>query len=68
MFQYSRPSQRGVTGNKEKLMANKILKKIQKKLERLDAFHEKEEAIINDIKDMIDEDLEEDFDDNEDKE
>ena len=49
-------------------MANKILKKIQKKLERLDAFHEKEEAIINDIKDMIDEDLEEDFDDNEDKE
>ena len=46
-------------------MANKILKKIQKKLDRLDALHEKEEAIINDIKDMIEEDLEEDFDDDE---
>ena len=49
-------------------MANKILKKIQKKLDRLDALHEKEEAIISDIKEMIDEDLEEDFDDNDDKE
>ena len=49
-------------------MANKILKKIQKKLDRLDALHEKEEAIISDIKEMIDEDLEEDWDDNEDKE
>ena len=49
-------------------MANKILKKIQKKLDRLDALHEKEEAIIGDIKEMIEEDLEEDFDDNDDKE
>jgi len=49
-------------------MANKILEKIQKKLDRLDALHEKEEAIISDIKEMIDEDLEEDFDDNDDKE
>ena len=44
-------------------MANKILKKIQKKLDRLDALHEKEEAIISDIKEMIEEDLEEDWDD-----
>ena len=49
-------------------MANKILKKIQKKLDRLDALHEKEESIINDIKEMIEEDLEEDFDDDEDEE
>ena len=49
-------------------MANKILKKIQKKLDRLDALHEKEEAIISDIKDMIEEDLEEDWDDDEDEE
>ena len=50
-------------------MANKILKKIQKKLDRLDALHEKEEAIISDIKEMIEEDLEEDWDDdNDDKE
>ena len=49
-------------------MANKILEKIQKKLDKLDALHEKEEAIISDIKEMIDEDLEEDFDDNDDKE
>jgi hypothetical protein len=49
-------------------MANKILKKIQKKLDRLDALHEKEEAIISDIKDMIEEDLEDDFDDDEDEE
>ena len=49
-------------------MANKILKKIQKKLDRLDSLHEKEEAIISDIKEMIDEDLEEDFDDDEDEE
>ena len=49
-------------------MANKILEKIQKKLDRLDALHEKEEAIISDIKEMIEEDLEEDFDDNDDKE
>ena len=49
-------------------MANKILKKIQKKLDRLDALHEKEEAIISDIKEMIEEDLEEDFDDDEDEE
>ena len=44
-------------------MANKILEKIQKKLDKLDALHEKEEAIISDIKEMIEEDLEEDFDD-----
>ena len=44
-------------------MANKILEKIQKKLDKLDALHEKEESIINDIKEMIEEDLEEDFDD-----
>ena len=49
-------------------MANKILEKIQKKLDKIDALHEKEEAIISDIKEMIDEDLEEDFDDNDDKE
>lgn len=49
-------------------MANKILKKIQKKLDRLDALHEKEEAIISDIKEMIEEDLEEDWDDDEDEE
>ena len=49
-------------------MANKILKKIQKKLDRLDALHEKEEAIISDIKDMVEEDLEEDWDDDEDEE
>jgi len=49
-------------------MANKILKKIQKKLDRLDALHEKEESIISDIKDMIEEDLEEDFNDDEDEE
>ena len=49
-------------------MANKILEKIQKKLDRLDALHEKEEAIISDIKDMIEEDLEEDWDDDEDEE
>ena len=50
-------------------MANKILKKIQKKLDRLDALHEKEEAIISDIKEMIEEDLEDDWDnDDEDEE
>ncbi len=49
-------------------MANKILKKIQKKLDRLDALHEKEEVIISDIKDMIEEDLEEDWDNDEDEE
>jgi hypothetical protein len=49
-------------------MANKILKKIQKKLDRLDALHEKEEAIISDIKEMIEEDLEEDWDDDKDEE
>ena len=49
-------------------MANKILEKIQKKLDKLDALHEKEESIINDIKEMIEEDLEEDWDDNEDEE
>ena len=49
-------------------MANKILEKIQKKLDRLDALHEKEEAIISAIKDMIEEDLEEDFNYNEDEE
>ena len=49
-------------------MANKILKKIQKKLDRLDALHEKEESIISDIKEMIEEDLEDDFDDDEDEE
>ena len=45
-------------------MANKILKKIQKKLDRLDALHEKEESIISDIKEMIEEDLEEDLEEN----
>ena len=49
-------------------MANKILEKIQKKLDRLDALHEKEESIISDIKEMIEEDLEDDFDDDEDEE
>ena len=49
-------------------MANKILEKIQKKLDKLDALHEKEEAIIGDIKEMIEEDLEDDFDDDEDEE
>ena len=49
-------------------MANKILEKIQKKLDKLDALHEKEESIINDIKEMIEEDLEEDWDDDKDEE
>ena len=37
-------------------MAKKILEKIQKKLDRLDALHEKEEVIIDRIGFMIDED------------
>ena len=39
---------------------SKILEKIQKKLERLDALHEKEEALIESIKDMINDELDED--------
>ena len=44
------------------------LDKIQKELDKLAKLHEKEEAIISDIKDMIEEDLEEDWDNDEDEE
>ena len=46
---------------------SKVLEKIKKKLERLDALHEKEEALIESIKDMINDELDED-DDLDDKE
>ena len=39
---------------------SKVLEKIKKKLERLDALHEKEEALIESIKDMISDELDED--------
>jgi hypothetical protein len=39
---------------------SKVLEKIKKKLERLDALHEKEEALIESIKDMINDELDED--------
>ena len=41
---------------------SKVLEKIKKKLERLDALHEKEEALIESIKDMINDELDEDDD------
>ena len=40
----------------------KVLEKIKKKLERLDALHEKEESLIESIKDMINDELDEDDD------
>jgi len=43
-------------------MANKILEKIQKKLDKLDSLHEKEEAIIDDIKEMISDEIDEEED------
>jgi len=43
-------------------MENKILKKIQKKLDKLDSLHEKEEAIIDDIKEMISDEIDEEED------
>jgi len=46
---------------------SKILEKIQKKLERLDALHEKEEALIESIKEMINDELDEDDDWDEDE-
>ena len=39
---------------------SKVLEQIKKKLERLDALHEKEEALIENIKDMISDELDED--------
>ena len=47
---------------------SKVLEKIKKKLERLDALHEKEEALIESIKDMINDELDEDDDWDEDDE
>ena len=41
---------------------SKVLEKIQKKLEKLDALHAKEEALIESIKDMINDELDEDDD------
>ena len=41
---------------------SKVLEKIKKKLERLDALHEKEEALIESIKEMINDELDEDDD------
>ena len=46
---------------------SKVLEKIKKKLERLDALHEKEEALIESIKDMINDELDEDDDWDEDE-
>ena len=40
----------------------KILEKIQKKLNRLDALHEKESQIVEDINEMIEEELEPEMD------
>ena len=40
----------------------KVLEKIKKKLEKLDALHEKEQSIIENINEMIDNELEEDMD------
>ena len=39
---------------------SKVLEKIKKKLEKLDALHEKEEALIESIKEMINDELDED--------
>ena len=36
-------------------MDKKILNKLEKKLDKLDSLHEKEEEIISDIREMIDE-------------
>ena len=47
---------------------SKVLEKIKKKLERLDALHEKEEALIESIKEMINDELDEDDDWDEDEE
>ena len=41
---------------------SKVLEKIQKKLEKLDALHAKEEALIESIKEMINDELDEDDD------
>ena len=41
---------------------SKVLEKIKKKLERLDSLHEKEEALIESIKDIINDELDEDDD------
>ena len=41
---------------------SKVLEKIKKKLERLDALHAKEEALIESIKEMISDELDEDDD------
>ena len=41
---------------------SKVLEKIKKKLERLDALHEKEETLIESIKEMINDELDEDDD------
>ena len=49
---------------KKKTPMEKILDKIKKQLERLEALHEKENAIVETINDLIDEaqDDEEDYD------
>ena len=39
---------------------SKVLEKIKKKLEKLDALHAKEEALIESIKEMINDELDED--------
>ena len=41
---------------------SKVLEKIKKKLEKLDALHAKEEALIESIKEMINDELDEDDD------
>ena len=41
---------------------SKVLEKIQKKLEKLDALHAKEESLIESIKEMINDELDEDDD------
>ena len=41
---------------------SKVLEKIKKKLEKLDSLHAKEEALIESIKDMISDELDEDDD------
>ena len=53
--QYKAPSSRVYS-------MKKVLEKIKKKLEKLDALHEKEESIIESINEMIDNELEEDMD------
>ena len=46
---------------------SKVLEKIKKKLEKLDSLHAKEEALIESIKEMISDELDEDNDWDEDE-